>query len=79
MIWHRRVHGKWHDLYVNVEEVRWHELSPGDMVFIAGDLVGGTPTAMYGRHKVIDPKKNILENYSGKQFYENFDYVFKEK
>lgn len=79
MPWVRRREGKWLETPVNVEEVRWDELNVGDVVFIAGNLdFNGVPTKVYGRHTVVKPEKRILENATGKPFFEGFDYVFRE-
>ena len=69
---------KWHNTYVAVEAVEWKDLKPGDDVFIPGNLVNNIPTEMYGRHRVVDPDKQMLVNVSGKEFYENYPFVYKE-
>ena len=63
--------------YVDVKKVSWNEVKYGDVVWIEGNLVNGVPTAIYGRHRVIDPEKQVLSNGT-RDFFERTDYLFME-
>jgi hypothetical protein len=64
---------------VDVRQVYWSKVKPGDEVYIAGNLVDGFPTRVYGPHKVVDPKKQLLMNIKQKrEFTEGFPFVYKE-
>lgn len=69
---------EWSSDLIEVYEVHWCDVKPGDLVFIASNLVGGKPAGLYGRHKVVDPDKRILENANGRQFYERWETLFVE-
>lgn len=63
---------------INVNKVLWKDLKEGDEVYITGNLVDGEPTACYGKHKVVDPKRQQLENGTGVKFFERSEYLFVE-
>jgi hypothetical protein len=63
---------------IDVKAVQWHQLEKNDLVFIAGNLVDGFPTAIYGRHIVIDPEKQILMGRNNEKFFERWPFVYKE-
>ena len=68
----------WLEDIVNVKAITWDEAQEGDIVFIAGNLKDNIPTAVYGRHVVVDPKKQILINGNDIEFYERWPFVYKE-
>lgn len=72
------MHGVWETTFVDVKQVRWNQVKFGDIVFIPGNLVDGFPTKLYGRHRVIDPKRQTLEGANGKEFHEDWPFIYKE-
>ncbi len=79
MIWKTRItEHHWADTPVNVQEIPWSEVKVGDSVFIAGNLVNNKPTALYGRHRVVDVEKRILKNAKDQTFYERWPTLFME-
>ena len=68
---------EWCTKIVNVEQIPISETEVGDLVYIAGNLVKGEPTAMYGPHKVHDKELMQLINKSGRVFYERME-VYRE-
>lgn len=75
---HDNIHSTWIEYRVNVEKVYWHDLKKDELVYVAGDLKDGEPTAMYGPHFVHDIDSHLLKNARGQSFYESFPYVFRE-
>lgn len=63
---------------VEVVRISWEEVNKDDLVFIEGDIINGVPTAVYGKHKVVDPVQRILCNGSGIKFFERSECLFKE-
>ena len=61
---------------IHANKTLWKDLKKGDVVYIPGNIVERIPTAVYGRHTVVDPEKRILKNGKNKTFYENYEYVF---
>ncbi len=68
---------KWLEEMIEVQPIKWEDLKIGDVIFIPGNLENNIPTAMYGRHRVVNPKKQLLTN--GRNiFYEDWSFVYKE-
>ncbi len=61
------------------DEISWDQIQKGDTVFIAGNLINGKPTFVYGPHYVFDIEKCILKNSSGTSFFERWPVLFKRK
>jgi len=76
MKWKRRVNNGWSSSPVKVYEVPWNKVKVGDIVFIPVDIINNVPQAMFGRHKVIDPDKQILVNRKGTKFRESWHFVY---
>lgn len=62
------------------KEIGWDEVNPGDMVYIAGNLVDGIPTRVYGPHMVVNPKTQCLKNFViSREFFERWRCLYVKK
>lgn len=61
------------DIPEGYSKVYWGCLDPGREVYIVG-TDNGVPRA-YGPHIVVDPRKKVLVNSRGSQFFEQTDGV----
>jgi hypothetical protein len=64
---------------INVKQIPWSQVKPDDRVFIAGNLIDGFPTTIYGPHYIYDPKRQMLKSGGNKKiFRKDFPFLYKE-
>ncbi len=68
---------KWVSHYVDVEQLPISKTEIGDLVYIAGNLVDGFATVIYGPHKIYNKETMELINKKGRVFYERME-VYRE-
>lgn len=68
---------EWCVKIVHVEKLPISKTKVGELVYIAGNLVDGKPTAVYGPHKVHNKETMELINSNGRTFYERME-VYRE-